>query len=483
MTQSAEIQGWLSSRREALTQLGGGFGGMVLSSMLRESSNAAIASGSAPHDLKLKPPRHEPRARAVIQLFMHGGPSQVDLLDPKPELTRFHGQAPPAEVADDENRTTTLLGSTFKFSKHGESGLEFSEVLPGIAQHADDIAVVRSMFTEHRNHEQAIWMAHTGLIVSGRPNIGAWAGYGLGTENQNLPAYVALPDPKGLPVDGTRNWSSGWLPPVYQGTAIRSDGMPVLHLQPKTARSADVDQGRLDLLRTLNERHRTTRPGELDLDARIASFELAAKMQLTATDALDINQETEATHRLYGLDQDVTRSYGKRCLMARRLIERGVRFVQLFMAGQPWDTHSHNVSGIRSCCQQTDLPIAGLLTDLKQRGLLDSTLVQWGGEFGRTPGAEQRDGNKTEGIEGRDHHPYGFSIWMAGGGIRGGQAYGATDDFGYRAIANRTQTADLHATILHLLGLDHESLTFAHNSRDERLTDVYKARVIRELLL
>jgi uncharacterized protein (DUF1501 family) len=256
----------------------------------------------------------------------------------------------------------------------------------------------------------------------------------------------------------------------------------VLHLQPKSARTSEIDFGRMELLRKLNVKHQQARPGELELDARIASFELAARMQLSATDALDLNQETAATQQLYGLDNDKTRSYGKRCLMARRLVERGVRFVQIFMAGQPWDTHANNVSGIRSCCEQTDLPIGGLLTDLKQRGLLDSTLIQWGGEFGRTPGAEQRDGNKTPGIEGRDHHPYGFSVWLAGGGIRGGQAYGATDDFGYRAITNRTQTADLHATILHQLGLDHEQLTFNHNSRDERLTDVYKARVIEELV-
>ena len=470
------------SRRDAISRMGCGFGGLALGSLLGEFNHAVSGAESIRHDLRLKRPHHAPTARAVIQLFMHGGPSQVDLLDPKPELSRRSGQTPPAEVADDENRTTYLLGSPFKFSRHGQSGLEFSEVLPGIAQHADDIAVIRSMFTEHRNHEQAIWMANTGLITSGRPNIGSWAAYGLGAENQNLPTYVALPDPAGLPVDGSRNWSNGWLPPVYQGTAIRSEGMPVLHLQPKTLRSTETDQARLDLLRKLNARHQQVRPGEMELEARIASFELAARMQLTATDALDLNQETTATQQLYGLDKEVTKSYGKRCLMARRLVERGVRFVQIFMAGQPWDTHANNVSGTRSCCEQTDLPVAGLLTDLKQRGLLDSTLVQWGGEFGRTPGAEQRDGNKTSGIEGRDHHPYGFSVWLAGGGIRGGQAYGATDDFGYRAITERTQTADLHATILYLLGLDHERLTYSHNSRDERLTDVYHAKVIRKLV-
>ena len=466
------------SRRELITQMGAGFGGLALASLLGETVTAAP---SANYNLELKSPHHSPRATAVIQLFMHGGPSHVDLLDPKPELTKYDGQQPPSEVMDDEKRTTYLLGSPFQFAKYGQSGLEFSEVLPHIAQHADDIAVIRSMYSEHRNHEQAIWMAQTGLTVSGRPNIASWVAYGLGAENQNLPAYVALPDPNGMPTDGARNWSSGWLPPLYQGTVIRSEGSPVLYLNPKTPRPAEVEQGRLNLLRELNSRHKQGRPGELDLDARIASFELAARMQLSATSALDLTQETQSTQALYGLDNDVTRSYGKRCLMARRLVERGVRFVQIFMAGQPWDTHNNNTSGTRSCCQQTDLPVAGLLTDLKQRGLLDSTIVMWGGEFGRTPGAEQRDA-KTRGTEGRDHHPYGFSVWLAGGGIRGGQAYGATDDFGYRSIVNRTSTADLHATILHQLGLRHENLTFHHNSRDERLTDVYPAKVITPLL-
>lgn len=466
------------SRRELIAGLGSGFGGLALASLF---GDVASAAPSFHQDLQLKPAHHSPRATAVIQLFMHGGPSHVDLLDPKPELTKYDGQQPPAEVMDDEKRTTYLLGSPFKFSRHGQSGLEFSEILPNIAGHADDIAVIRSMYSEHRNHEQAIWMAQTGLTVSGRPNIASWVAYGLGTENQNLPAYVALPDPKGMPTDGARNWSSGWLPPLYQGTVVRSEGPPVLYLNPKTSRPADVEKGRLDLLRELNTRHKMARPGELDLDARIASFELAARMQLSATNALDLDQETQATQALYGLDKDVTRSYGKRCLMARRLVERGVRFVQIFMAGQPWDTHSSNTAGTKSCCEQTDLPVAGLLTDLKQRGLLDSTIVMWGGEFGRTPGAEQRDA-KSRGNEGRDHHPYGFSVWLAGGGIRGGQAYGATDDFGYRSIIHRTSMADLHATILHQLGLQHEQLTFHHNSRDERLTDVYPAKLISPLI-
>lgn len=470
------------NRRTILSGIGSGFAGMALMSLLEESKSATAAEIRRGQSLRPVPAPGIPKAKAVIQLFMHGGPSHVDLLDPKPMLTKFDGTRPPAEVADDENRTTYLLGSPFRFSRCGQSGLEFSEILPGISKHADDIAVIRSMYTEHRNHEQAIWMANTGMTVAGRPNIGAWVAYGLGTENQNLPAYVALPDPSGMPVDGARNWSSGWLPPLYQGTVVRSDGMPVLHLQPKVSRSEAIEQGRLSLLRALNESHRKRHPSELELDARIATFELAARMQLSATDALDVAQETESTRKMYGMEQDVTRSYGKRCLMARRLVERGVRFVQIFMAGQPWDTHTNNTAGLQSCCAQTDLPVAALLSDLKQRGMLDSTLVLWGGEFGRTPGAEQRDGNNARGAEGRDHHPYGFSVWMAGGGIRGGQAYGATDDFGYRSVVDRTSTADLHATILHQLGMDHSELTWHHNSRDERLTDVYPARVISQIV-
>jgi hypothetical protein len=410
----------------------------------------------------------------VIQLFMHGGPSHVDLLDPKPALEKHDGKPPPAEVADDEKITGNLLRSPFKFNPAGKSGTPFSEVLPGIAGHADDIAVIRSMFTEHRNHEQALWMMHTGLTVAGRPSLGAWAAYGLGTENRDLPAYVVLPDPKGLPVDGIRNWASGWMPPVYQGTQFRSEGSPVLNLTPKAARPVEVENGRMNLLSELNADHRAARPGKPELDARIASFELAGRMQLSATDALDLSKESAEVQALYGLDNPVTRAYGLRCLMARRLVERGVRFVQIFMAGQPWDTHNNNAAQTRSCCEQTDKPVAGLLTDLKRLGLLDRTLVTWGGEFGRTPGAQGKDG--------RDHHPYGFSVWLAGGGIRGGTVYGATDDFGFRAVTDRCKVSDLHTTILHLLGLDHSRLTFPHHGRDERLTDVYEAKPIKPIL-
>ncbi len=458
------------SRREVLSRLGGGFGGLVLSQLL--GTNQAPAA--TVHDLKPRPPHFPARARAVIQLFMHGGPSHVDLLDPKPLLDKYDGKPPPAEVADDEKLTGNLLKSPYKFARSGQSGLEFAEPLQHTARHADDIAVIRSMFTQHRNHEQALWMMHTGLIVAGRPTVGSWVAYALGTVNQNLPAYVVLPDPRGLPVDGIRNWSSGWLPPLYQGTPFRSEGMPVLNLKPRTPRPADVEAGRLQLLAELNGDHKDRHPEELELDARIASFELAARMQLAATDALDVSREPALVQKLYGLDNPITRAYGSRCLMARRLVERGVRFVQIFMSGQPWDTHNNNSVTTRRVCEQTDLPVAGLLTDLKQRGLLDSTLVFWGGEFGRTPAAQNKDG--------RDHHPYGFSVWLAGGGIKGGQSYGATDDFGYRAVTDRCSTADLHATLLHLLGLDHARVTYQHHGRDERLTDVYQPRLLQPLL-
>lgn len=439
--------------------------------MLAERANAEAARS---HDLTPKSPHIPAKAKAVIQLFMHGGPSHVDLLDPKPMLTRFDGQTPPTEVADDERITGNLLGSPFRFHKHGQSGIEFSETMPHVARHADKLAVIRSMYTEHRNHEQALWMMHTGLIVAGRPSIGAWVAYGLGTENQNLPAYVVLPDPRGLPVDGIRNWSSGWMPPLYQGMQFRSEGMPVLNLRPRTSRPTGIDDSRMDLLRRLNAQHRERRPEELELDARISNFEMAARMQLSTGDALDLNQETASTRRMYGLENPTTRSYGSRCLMARRLVERGVRFVQLFMAGQPWDTHGNNAAQTRACCDQTDQPVAALLTDLEQRGLLESTLVFWGGEFGRTPGAQNRDG--------RDHHPYGFSVWLAGGGIVGGQVHGATDDFGYRATLDRTSVADLHATMLHQLGLRYDRLEFPRQGRQERLTDIYHPRLLRNLI-
>jgi hypothetical protein len=413
----------------------------------------------------------------VIQLFQHGGPSHVDLLDPKPELNRRHGQAMPASFTDLVKLSAhgNLLGSPFRFRPAGACGVEYSDILPFTARCADDIAVIRSMYTEHNNHEQALWMMHTGRIVSGRPNLGSWVSFALGSENQNLPAYVVLRNDTSLPVDGARNWSSGFLPPRYQGVHFRHSGPPVLYLRPASSVTAHEQSLRRGLLQELNAEHLARNPTIADdLEARIASYELAGRMQLHAGDALDLAQESAETRALYGIDQPRTDSYGRRCLIARRLVERGVRFVQIFVEGQIWDTHNKNAEGTRSCCEQTDQPIGGLIQDLKRRGLLDEVLVVWCGEFGRTPVSQSGDG--------RDHHKQGFSVWLAGGGIRGGQAYGATDELGYHAVENRVMVADLHATILYLLGLDHRKVTYRVHGREERLTDVYDAKVLMPLL-
>ncbi|MFO0892513.1 MAG: DUF1501 domain-containing protein [Isosphaeraceae bacterium] len=460
------------SRRQWFSRSATGFAGLALGAMLSEDrARAAGERDGAPM------PPLRPRARSVIQLFQHGGPSHIDLLDPKPELNRRHGQPMPASFTDLVKLSPhgNLLGSPFRFRPAGTCGVPYSEILPFTARCADDIAVIRSMYTEHNNHEQALWMMHTGRIVAGRPNLGAWVTYALGSENQNLPAYVVLRNDSAMPVDGIRNWSSGFLPPRYQGVHFRHSGPPVLYLQPSSSVSTREQSLRRGLLAELNAEHLARNPSIApDLEARIASYELAAKMQLHAGDALDLSQETAQTRALYGVDQPVTDSYGRRCLIARRLVERGVRFVQIFVENQIWDTHNKNADGTRACCEQTDRPIGGLLQDLKRLGLLDQVLVVWCGEFGRTP--------VSQGGDGRDHHKQGFSVWLAGGGIRGGQVLGATDEFGYHAVENRVMVADLHATILHLLGLDHRTVVYRVQGREERLTDVYDARVLQPLL-
>ncbi len=464
----------LLSRREFFSRLGSGAGAMALATLLGEQAQADTAKRTAYNLLPKRPPL-TPKAKRVIYLFQNGGPSQVDLFDPKPELNKRQGEKPGKGYVNDvdEKKTGVWLGSPFAFHKHGKSGMELSELLPELSKHADEIAVVRSMISEHENHEQACCHMHTGMPVAGRPTVGAWVTYGLGTENQNLPAYVALLSPSGLPVDGTRNWSSGWMPPIYQGMSVRAtENSPILNLETKIPREAA--DARLQLLQTLNRQHFETRSDNLELEARIANFELAARMQLAATDALNIKTESAATRTLYGLDKSETAVYGRQCLMARRLVERGVRFVQVMMAGQPWDTHADNANQLRSLCRSTDSPVSALLTDLKQRGLLDETLVVWTGEFGRTPFAEGKDG--------RDHHKRGFSLWVAGGGIKGGVTHGATDDFGYHAEQNIVTVADFHATLLRLLGLDFQSLTFRHDTRDERLTDVHQAKIVQSIL-
>ncbi len=475
------------TRRDFFSRVADGLHGTALACLLGKdlySPAAASAAGEAPHvyDLTAKRPHFEPKAKAVIQLFMNGGPSQVDLFDPKPALEKYAGTVPTRDLVTDvlfSKATGGILPSPYEFSKHGESGIELSEILPHTAECVDDIALIRSMYSEHINHEPALFLMHTGRLTPNRPSLGAWVAYGLGTENQNLPAYIVLDDPKGLPINGIQNWQSAWLPPVYQGTRFRSEGPPVLNLEPRPEWPGPVLDAQRKLLRWMDDRHRTERPHEPNLDARISSYELAARMQLEATDALDLSRESEQTKQMYGLDEERTHSYGKRCLMARRLVERGVRFVQIYIEGQIWDNHSVLDKGLRYSCGKTEKPTAALLKDLKQRGLLDSTLVLWGGEFGRLPIA-QTTGALSQ--AGRDHGPSGFSSWMAGGGVKGGTIYGATDELGHKAVENRVSAHDYHATILHLLGMNFRGLTFHRHGLDERLTDQFPARVISEIL-
>ncbi len=466
------------TRREFWSTVADGLHGAAIASLL----GGDLLAGEAPrvYDLKPKQPHLPHKAKAVIQLFMNGGPSQVDLFDYKPALDKYAGQPPSRDLAAEVRavrETGGLMPSPFKFLKHGQSGMEISELLPHTAKHADHLAVIRSMYTTHLAHEAALFIMHSGRMLPGRPTLGSWAVYGLGSENQNLPAYVVLDDPKGLPINAAQNWQSGYLPGVYQGTRVRSEGAPLLNLQPAEEWPSSVIDLTRSLLHRMNTAHRAERPYQPDLDARIATYELAARMQIEATDALDISKESEGTRAMYGLNEERTSSYGKRCLMARRLVERGVRMVQIYIEAQIWDNHANIAKDLQYCCGKTDKPIGALLTDLKQRGLLDSTLVVWGGEFGRLPIA-QSPGPTA----GRDHGPTGFTTWMAGGGIRGGTVHGATDEIGYRAVENRVSVHDFHATILHQIGLNHRDLFFEREGRPERITDEFPARVVREII-
>ena len=402
----------------------------------------------------------------------------MDLYDPKPALQKFHGKKYPAgelEIHFDK-QVGNVLGSPYSFRSCGESGMVLSELLPHTARIADDITLVRSMSTESVDHESALRLIHSGKFLSGLPTLGAWTIYALGTENENLPGYVVLSDPGGLPVDGEKNWTSGWLPAVYQGTVFRSGKSPVLNLQTPDGITPLARKNQLRFLDELNRTHLKRHPENSELAARIANFETAARMQVAVPDVLDLSQETEATHKMYGLDNPATQEYGTRCLIARRLIERGVRFVQLFMAGQPWDTHSKNAESLKGLTARTDQPSAALVQDLKQRGLLDETIVLWTGEFGRLP--------VSQGADGRDHNRRAFSLWLAGGGFKAGYVHGATDDFSYESVEKVVNVHDLHATLLHTLGLEHESLTYPHEGREASLTDaeVTHAKIVGDLL-
>ena len=453
------------SRRDMLLKGGGGFGAVALASLLGPS--VAGAAGSSASPLLPKLPQRAATAKSVIFLFMEGGPSHLDLFDPKPLLNELAGQPLPASfgkvITAMGESGSPLLACKRKWQRHGESGTWVSDWLPHVATCADDLAVIRSCWSDGINHSGGVCQMNTGQTLGGRPSLGSWVTYGLGSENENLPAFVVMQDNPSQPVNGPRNWGSGFMPAVYQGTPLQGGDEPIPNLNSPQGIGDARQRAKLDLLASLNRHHADPRPDQTQLEARIASYELAWRMQSAAPEAIDLAAETAATQSLYGMDDKATANFGKQCLLARRLVERGVRFVQLYHgSGSKWDAHSGIEGNHSGLCKSSDKPIAGLLKDLKQRGLLDSTLVVWGGEFGRTPMSEKGAG--------RDHNPTGFTMWMAGGGVAGGQTIGATDDLGLRAVEDKLHVHDLHATILHLLGLDAMGLVYLHKGRPERPT-------------
>jgi Protein of unknown function (DUF1501) len=476
------------SRRDFLYRAGGGFGALALwsllsrdaSSLLRAATpDAALANPIALNPLAAKAPQFPAKAKSVIWCFMDGGPSHLDLFDPKPTLTKLAGQPLPAsfprpETAMGVTAGTPLLASQRKFKQYGESGIWVSDWLPEIASCVDDMAMIKSCWADGLTHIGGVTEMNTGSILMGRPSVGSWVLYGLGSQCDNLPGYVVLSDYTQLPPGASRQWSTGFMPATYQGTQFRDGKTPILDVTPPAGYSDARERRTLDFIQKMNREHLAGRADDENLEARIASYELAYRMQAAAPEATDLSSETAETRALYGLDDQTTASNGHNCLMARRLVERGVRFVQLYMgSGSRWDAHTDVEGNHAKYCAESDKPIAGLLKDLKRRGLLDSTLVIWGGEFGRTPMSESGTG--------RDHNPYGFTMWMAGGGIKPGTVYGATDEVGLYAVENKAHIHDIHATILALLGLDHEALTFQHNGRDERLT-ITSGNVIKDII-
>lgn len=464
------------SRRDFLLRGGSGFGALALTWLLQ--GDGLLRAQERPRDNPLAPrePHRAASAKSVIFLFMEGGPSHLDTFDPKPELTRRAGQPLPPSFGVPLTPMgvggANLLPTRRTFRQSGQSGIPVSDWLPHMASVIDDICVIRSCWADGLNHVGSVCQMNTGSILAGRPSLGAWVLYGLGTENQNLPGFVVMTDTAGEVAGGARNWGTAFMPATYQGTLFRAGRNPILHLTPP-AEIAEQQRARLDLVAALNRWHLERRPGESELNARLATYELAYRMQSAAPEVVDLAQEPERIKEEYGLNRPATADFGARCLLARRLVERGVRFVQIYCgAGAQWDAHSDIEGNHSRMCRRADQPTAALIRDLKRRGLLEQTLVIWGGEFGRTP--------MTEGTNGRDHNPYGFTMLLAGGGVKGGQVIGATDEFGLRAVENRIHVHDLHATILHLLGLDHRLLTWLHNGRDERLTE-NGGRIVREV--
>lgn len=459
------------NRRDFLLRSTSGLSALAMADMLHAASPSRDA-------LAPREPHHAPTAKSVIWLFMEGGPSHIDLFDPKPEIERLAGQPMPASygkvVTAMGTSNNTLMPSTRTWKQYGQSGMWVSDWYTNVAQHADDLILFRACKADGLNHVGSVCQMNTGSILAGRPSMGAWVTYGLGAGNRNLPTFVILTD-QGEVLGGAKNWSSGFLPATFEGTLLRREGAPILDLAPPASIGAgDQQRGRLDLLRSLNRHYNDRRSEFSELDARLESFELAYRMQAAAPEAVDLTKESDATRKLYGMDNEVTAKFGTNCLLARRLVERGVRFVELYSgSGSGWDSHNDLDKQHGQRCRETDVPIAGLLTDLKARGLLDSTLVVWGGEFGRTPFNEKGNG--------RDHNPWGFSIWMAGGGMKKGTVIGSTDELGLRAVERPTHVHDIHATILWALGLDHLKVTYLHNGRAERPT-IVAGEVVREAL-
>ena len=474
----------LLNRRQLLRKCGMGMGGLALAQIMSQAGLAAtpmLGSNDAINPLAPKRPPLPAKAKKVIHLFMNGGPSQVDTFDPKPMLTKFAGKALPMDYLATERKTGAALASPFKFQKYGKSGIEVSDLFPNVAQSIDDVCVIRSMNADVPNHEPSLLLMNCGEARLVRPSMGSWLTYGLGTENQNLPGFVVL-CPGGYPIQESQNWQSAFLPGTYQGTYVDTQHTElsrlIEHVNNPAGVTVEEQRRQLDLLQALNRRHGDARQRDAQLESRIQSFELAYRMQMDAADAFDISRESKNIRDMYG---DGTQA--RQILIARRLLERGVRFVQVWSgAGQPWDNHDDLEVNHRNLAKAHDQAIGALLKDLKQRGMLDDTLVIWGGEFGRTPTVEMpTPGSNAGKINGRDHNHYGFTMWMAGGGVKGGYVHGATDEFGFKAVDKPVHVHDLHATILHLMGFDHETFTYRYAGRDFRLTDVH-GNVVNELL-
>jgi len=466
------------TRRDFLRRCGMGMAGLGLAGLLGSVSTARAGEYVSP--LAPKASQFPGTAKRVIHIFANGGPSHVDTFDPKPALDKYAGKLLPMEILPTERKTGAGFPSPFKFKKYGQSGIEVSDLFPHVAESIDDICVIRSMNADVPNHEPSLLLMNCGDARSIRPSMGSWVTYGLGSENQNLPGFIAM-CPGGYPIQESQNWQAGFLPGVYQGTYINTQNTQIEQLIENIKNnytSQPEQRQQLDLLQVLNEKHLEKRKGDEQLEARIQSFELAYRMQMDATDAFDISREPEHIRKMYGEG-----TQARQMLIARRLIERGVRFVQVWHgAGQPWDSHDDIKDAHGNLGRESDQPIGALLKDLKQRGMLEDTLVIWGGEFGRTPTVElPTPGSNAGKLNGRDHNHHGFSMWLAGGGVRGGYVHGATDDYGFAAVENKVHVHDLHATILQLLGFDHEKLTFRHSGRDFRLTDVH-GRVVKELI-